>query len=134
NKPCVMFTRFLNKRIAICSRFSPRNSAPDLSNWRSDIATSCTGMVSWRPAHRHPAIKFKTQDQPPSERNNANEIRLASSRSFAYLAEKLMQPILLLQNNQPLFLSRSLRRYLLSLPQTFHCPDSNKNPPGDYPR
>src|SRR5205823_7883904 len=131
-----MFTRFLNKRIATCSRFSPRNSAPSSRNWRSGIVTCCTGMVSWRLAHRRRGrtIKLKTQDQPPSERNNANEIRLGSSRSFAYLAEKLMQPILLLQNNQPLFLSRSLRRYLLSLPQTFHCPDSNKNPPGDYPR
>src|SRR5207253_6129759 len=66
NKPCVMFTRFLNKRIATCSHFSPRNSAPDSSNWRSGIATSCTGMVSWHPGHhRHrQTIKFGTQDQP----------------------------------------------------------------------
>jgi hypothetical protein len=45
NKPCAMFTRFLNKRIAKCSHFSPRNSALDFRNWRSGIATFCTGTV-----------------------------------------------------------------------------------------
>jgi len=59
---------------------------------RSGIAISCTGMVSWRMARhrRRQTIKFGTHDQPPSQRNNANEIRLGSSRAFAYLAEKLM--------------------------------------------